>query len=453
MIADHAQTMMLRGAAFLRTRASARWYHGWTVVAVACLTVSIASGIRAVFGVLLVPLGDAFDWGRAVTAGSLSLNALVWALSAAPLGMLLDRWGPRRLFTSAALVAGLGLALVATTESVWQVYVGIGLLAGLGLTPLIPVSQNVVIAQWFGARRGLAMGIVASGLGLGVLVLAPLTQWAIDQMGWRAGFLLIAVLLVFGIAPLQALVQRQRTDGATGERDGRGAAPAAGTPGGPTVRLALHSPRFWLLALGQLLGNAPQYLLLFHAVAYLGDVGFAPSVAAAVLGLTGACTVGASLLWGYAADHWGLEMTYTAGSAALAATIGALALVAPGREGLLPVLAVLFALGIASRQGLGPLMGAALCRGRSLGALMGILGATTALGVGLGPGLGGWVFDLVGSYQPAFALALASTLAAVVCIWFAAPRRGALRADAGLLPSAASAVAPVAPRPAAIDRL
>jgi predicted MFS family arabinose efflux permease len=284
-----------------------------------------------------------------------------------------------------------------------------------------------------------------------VLVLAPLTQWAIDQAGWRAGFLLIAALLLLGIAPLQALVQRPPTAGEAAGRPERSSSGAA-SASGPTVRLALRAPRFWLLAVSLLLGNAPQYFLLFHSVAYLTDAGFAPGVAATVLGLTGACTIGASLLWGYVADHWGLELTYTSGSLALIATVAVLGLAEPGREGLLPVLVVVFALGIASRQGLGPLMGAALCRGRSLGALMGILGIATALGVGLGPGVGGWLFDWAGSYQPAFVLTVASTLAAVLCVWLAAPRRGALGASIASTPVPASAGAPIVIRPAVGDR-
>jgi predicted MFS family arabinose efflux permease len=71
-------------------------------------------------------------------------------------------------------------------------------------------------------------------------------------------------------------------------------------------------------------------------------------------------------------------------------------------------------------------MAAALVQGPSFGALMGILAAHIALGIAIGPALGGWVFDHTGSYQPAFALALASTAAAVGGVWLAAPRHGRL---------------------------
>jgi hypothetical protein len=77
-------------------------------------------------------------------AGALAFNTLVWAVSAAPVGALLARWGPRRLFAAGALVAGLVLAVAAFAREPWQLYLGVGLLAGVGFTPLVLGSQGVV---------------------------------------------------------------------------------------------------------------------------------------------------------------------------------------------------------------------------------------------------------------------------------------------------------------------
>ncbi|HZU07585.1 MAG TPA: MFS transporter [Chloroflexota bacterium] len=408
------------------------WFYGWTVVAVAFLTVAVALGTRAAFGVLLVALVDAFGWGRGLTAGAIALNSLLWAASAAPLGALLDRWGPRRVFAGAAVLAGLGLVLAALAHEPWQLYLGMGVLAGIGFAPLQVNSQGVIIANWFVRRRGLAGGLVAAGVGVGTLVLAPFTQWVVGQAGWQAAFLMLAALLILGVAPLNAVLQRHRPEDCglrpDGEREPAAPRPA-GLPGrvaGPSVREALTRCRFWALAASFLLGAVPLQFLLAHGVAYLVDVGFSRELAATVLGLSGAGTIGAMLLWGYVADRWGGEWAYTAGSLALMSSIGLLYLVAPGREGLLALYAVLFALGFASRQGLHAFMAAALAQGRSLGALMGILATHVAVGSAIGPALGGWVFDHTGSYQPAFALALASAAVAVGCVWLAAPRRGSL---------------------------
>ncbi len=436
-----------------------RWYYGWTVLGVAFLTTSVTLGTHAAFGVLLVALADGLGWGRSVIAGAIALTAVLWTLSAPPLGAAFDRWGPRWVYGGAALVAALGLAFAATTEAPWQLYLGMGVLAGIGLTPLRANSQSVVVTNWFVRRRGLAVGIVASGVGVGVLVVAPLTQWVIDQAGWRAAFLTLAALFAFGLLPLNALWQRSRPedcglppDGLPPrgtENGGRGpgdrgaeagvalrterAARSARAPNPPppvfqppTVALAVRQPRFWVLALGFVLGALPLQFLLAHGVAYLVDRGFSAGLAASALGLSGAATAGGMVLWGYVVDRWGGEAAYTAGSLALMASIGLLFGVTPGREPLLYLYAALFALGFASRQGVMTTLAAAILHGPAFGALMGILAAHIALGSALGPFLGGWVFDHTGSYEPMFLLALGSAAISLLCVWIAAPRHGRL---------------------------
>src|SRR5262245_49291803 len=86
------------------------WHYGWVVVAVAFLGVAVGCGLRAAYGVLLVPLADSLSWRRGVPATAFALTALTGAVCAAPLGALFDRWGPRRVFASAAVITGLGLA-------------------------------------------------------------------------------------------------------------------------------------------------------------------------------------------------------------------------------------------------------------------------------------------------------------------------------------------------------
>ncbi|HEY7061080.1 MAG TPA: MFS transporter [Chloroflexota bacterium] len=404
----------------------ARWDYGWTVIAIAFLTTAVTLGTHAAFGVLLVALVDALGWGRSVVAGAISLTAVLWTLSAAPLGALFDRWGPR-VFAACALLAALGLALSAAASAPWQLYASMGVLAGIGLTPLRSNMQSVVVTNWFTRRRGLAVGIVASGVGLGVTVVAPLTQWVIDQASWRVAYLVLAALFALLVAPLNAFVQRARPPDqgrSPAGRGGRGAPPASGV--GPSARMALRHWRFWVLALGFVLGALPLQFLLAHAVAYFVDLGYAPAVAASVLGLSGLGTAAAMVFWGYATDRWGGEWAYTAGSAALMVSVGVLFAMAPGREPLLYVYAALFALGFASRQGVMTTLAAALLHGPAFGTLMGILAAHIALGSALGPYLGGWLFDATGGYEPAFWLALVSAALSVVCVWLAAPRHGNL---------------------------
>src|SRR5690242_5706739 len=152
------------------------WYSGWTIVAVSCVAVGIGMGARAVVGVVLAALFETFGWGRAATAGALSVSFVVSMLSMPGWGALLDRWGPRRVLAGAALVGSAGLAVAAASQELWHLYLGLGLLGGAGLAPFWATTFGVVISNWFVRRRGLAIGIVAAGSGLGILLLAPLAQ-------------------------------------------------------------------------------------------------------------------------------------------------------------------------------------------------------------------------------------------------------------------------------------
>jgi predicted MFS family arabinose efflux permease len=413
-------TLGIQGA--LRTG----WSYRWVVVTIAFLTVGVGLGTRAAFGVLLVPLSESLGWGRGLTAGAISLNALVSALCAMPLGAVLDRWGGRRAFACAAALSGLGLIIAASTREPWQLYLGVGMLMGVGYALLRPQSMGVVVSNWFVTQRGLAMGIVSSGIGLGVLVLAPLTEWVLGHAGWEGAFLALGMVFLLGIAPLNLLFQRHRPEDC-GLQPLERRAPGARTRGpGPTLREGLRNARFWLVAVGMGLGAVSLNLLLVHGIPYLIDAGFSPARATSVLALSGVGAAGAMLLWGWVADRWNGEWAYTAGSLALMAAIGVLYVVRPGGDALLYGYAALFALGFASRQGLASFMVAELVAGRSLGALMGVVGAQISLGTAIGPALGGWTYDYSGSYEVAFVVSLVTAVVSVGCIWLAAPRHGVI---------------------------
>ncbi len=431
------------------------WYYGWTIVAASCLALALAMGSRAVIGVLLAPLFDSFDWGRAAIAGALSVSFVVSTLAAPGWGALMDRWGPRRTLAAAALLAGGGLGVAATTREPWQLYLGLGLLGGTGLAPFWTTTFGVVISNWFASRRGLALGVVAAGSGLGILLLAPLVQTVIRTVSWQAAFVVLAALQLGVVAPLVVVFLRRRPEDFGLTPDGTRAAPAARPTDGPSVGQALRDARFWCLVVGFPLGIAGHQFILAHGVAYLVDRGFTADVAALALSFFGGCTIGGMVLWGYLADRLGGERAYTVGSLLLLAAVALLYAVEPGRGALLWVFVVVFATGYGSRQALHAFIAAKLLQGRSFGALMGWMTAALSAGSALGPAMGGWVYDATGSYDSAFALAALFTAIAVVCVWLAAPRRGVLRASSPTgdrLPALGADNAPRAAPPAGARR-
>jgi len=408
-----------------------RAYYPWVVVGLSFLTVGVAFGCRASFAVFLVAMIQEFHWGRGETTGVLLLGALVWGLTGPFVGMLMDRFGPRVVFPTGSLIMALGFLVSSFTQDIGHFYIGMGILMALGYAALPISTHAVIISNWFVRRRGRTMGIVTSGLGVGVLVIVPFTQFLISELGWRHAYRILALLLVGLIAPLNLLFQRLRPEDVGLFPDSMTSPPIAEAPesnphneDGWTLGRALRSYRFWALAMGLLTGAIPLQMVLVHQVAAAVDAGFSTELAASVLGLTGFFASPSTILWGTTSDRIGREWAYTLGS--LAMSLGIVFLLYardPSQVWMLYAFALLFALGFASRQSLYPTIAADLFHGRHFGAIYGALVVFVSAASGIGPMLGGYLFDIFGNYTSAFWVANILAFLSLILIWIAGPRQ------------------------------
>lgn len=399
-------------------------YYPWVVVGVSFLTVGVALGCRSAFAVFFVAVLEEFHWSRGVTAGALLLGGLTWSAVAPLVGVLLDRFGPRVVFPAGSLLMALGFVVTSMSQHVLHFYVGMGVLAAMGFAALPMTAHAVVLSNWFVRRRGTAMGIVASGVGVGILAIVPLTQMLVSELGWRQAYLILAALLAGLLVPLNAVLQRHRPEDVGLAPDSGAAASTVrsrtGSAAGLTLALALRTSRFWALALGMLAGAIPLHMILVHQVAAAVDVGFPKALAASALGLTGFFTAPSMILWGAGSDRIGREWAYTLGSLAMILGIVLLLFARhPSRAWMLYAFTVFFALGFASRQSLYPAIAADLFHGRHFGAINGALALFVGAGSGIGPWLGGYLFDLSGNYAAPFWLSIVLAVLSVGLIWVA----------------------------------
>lgn len=301
----------------------------------------------------------------------------------------------------------------------------------LGFAALPMSTHGIIISNWFVRRRGMAMGIVASGLGVGILVIVPLTQFIISELGWRQAYRMLALLLVVLIAPLNLLFQRHRPEDVGLSPDsglvtlmGRTVKSKPDEETGWTLSRAMRSYRFWALAVGVFTGALPVHMILIHQVAAAVDAGFSRELAAYALGLTGFFTSFAMILVGSTSDRVGREWAYTLGS--LAMIFGVVLLLVtrgPSQVWMLYAFTLFFAVGFASRQSLYPTIAADLFHGRHFGAINGTLVVFVGAATGIGPWLGGYLFDLFGNYKSAFWVANLLASLSVISIWIAGPRQ------------------------------
>ena len=187
-------------------------YYPWVVIGIAFLTVGVAFGARNAFAVFLIAVIEEFHWSRALASGALMVGSVMWTLVAPVIGILLDRFGPRVVLTGGSIVMALGFVISGLAHTVAEFYLGMGIFVGIGFAALTMTSQATFLSNWFILRRGMAIGMVASGIGLGILVIVPVTQWLIATYGWRVAFFILAGLLAAVVAPLNYFFQRQRPE-------------------------------------------------------------------------------------------------------------------------------------------------------------------------------------------------------------------------------------------------
>lgn len=416
-------------AEIMPSRALQRYYP-WVVIGIAFLTVGVAFGARNAFAVFLVAVIEEFHWSRGLASGALMLGSVLWTMSAPLIGILLDRLGPRIVLPGGALIMATGFVISGFADSVLAFYLGMGVFMGVGFAALPMTSQATFLSNWFIRKRGMAIGAAASGIGFGILLVVPWTQWLIATYGWRAAYFALAGLLALVIAPLNYFFQRQRPEEMQLKPD-FGEPPAVkqvlrgrvATGVGPSLKEALRTWRFWSFAAGVLAGAIPLHMVLIHQVAAVSDAGFSKELAALGLGLIGLFTAPAMILMGLLADRIGRQKSYLLGSASLMIGIFLLMMLsAVERNWILYLFPPFIAVGFSSRQSLYPTIAADLFHGKSFGAIIGAISLFIGAGAGIGPWLGGALYDWTGTYREAFWLAQGTGLLSAIFIWIAGTR-------------------------------
>jgi MFS family permease len=392
----------------------------WLIVAALFVVTFGISMPLAAYGVFLPIIAETFGWSRGAISTALSINLILGGLAGFFVGRMADRHGPRVMLFLTVGFAGTGFGLVSQVAALWQLYVLVGLLGGIGMSSFYLLSAATV-ARWFDDRRGLAIALVLVGFNIGYIVAGPLAAWLIARVGWRSAYATIG----FGCACVAVLaassVRLPRSDEAAALRMAvtSRVADAPSGVGGLTAREALTDPRQWCLNGAWLLLGAVIFTVGVHAVPYVRDHGV--SLAAASLALTayGIGTVAARLISGALSDRFGTHATMRVG---YIVEIVALTMLASGTTPRTLLLAmVLFGVGAATTDTMLVRTIPDVFGLRALGAIMGILTLGWRSGAATGPAVTGFIYDATGSYAiPFWAAPVAALLSWIL---FAAATR------------------------------
>jgi MFS family permease len=403
------------------------FFYGWVLVAVSFVTMAIGVNARTAFSLLLPPILDEFHWDRGITAGAFSFGFLISAIVTPLVGWLTDRRGPRLVVETGVVLMGSGMLLASLIREPWQLYLSLGALVGGGVNLLAYTGQSLYLTNWFVERRGLALSIAFSGVGVGSVTILPWLQSVIAGSGWRTASWSLGVLVLLALAPLNLLLKGRpgelglEPDGASPRRR-PSAAPVvtADTRAADdwTLGRALRTARFRWLALSYFCALFTWYAVQVHQTKYLTEIGFDRKTAAWALGLVSLLAVPGQIALGHLSDRIGREWVWSianggfvlacAALLALAAAPGApllwLAVVAQGTLGY----SLTSVLGTIPRENFG---------GRNYGSIFGTVMVAAIIGGAAGPWVAGASHDWTGSYSFAFWLSIGCSALSAIAIW------------------------------------
>src|SRR5260221_6378691 len=219
----------------------------WLVPLGGALGLIVGNGPISVlaFGVFIGPLESDFGWSRASLGIAMALCALLSAVTLPFVGLLMDKFGVRRPLVFAVCLFALNVAAIGQSTTL-PMFIALTALTGVTGAAQSPIGYVISIASYFDRRRGLAIGIAMSGIGIGTALIPQYAQWLIGSFGWRAGDAGLGVAIMAIALPSVLLLLREPI----GDRTPR----AAGEPApGMDLRDAVRGRVFWCIALAVLL--------------------------------------------------------------------------------------------------------------------------------------------------------------------------------------------------------
>ena len=402
-------------------------FYGWVITGVVFINLGMAYGAQYSFGVLFPSLIEEFKWTRQSISGAFSLYNFMYSVLGVLLGRWCDRFGPRIILIFGSIFLGLGIGLIGLVQTPWHLYVVYGLLASWGMSATY-ITASPVVVKWFIEKRGLAVGVAQSGLGVGIIAIPPICGALIAAFGWRQACMILgaAVFVVqFVMAPF--LIGHPEKIGL--HPDGRAHEPKSSSGGigldaiygeiTYSAAEAIHTRSFWLLTVIFFCTWLFVFLPLVHLVIFALDIGLGQKSAFIALGTLGGGSMIGRLTMGFLSDRIGRKP-------ALAINLGLQVfcwfwIMGTRSSWMLFLFAAVFGFSYGAVSALFPaIVGDYFGRLQAasvIGAVFTIAGVSSAVG----PLAAGYIYDLSRSYQLAFLLGALTNFLALILLFFSKP--------------------------------
>jgi MFS family permease len=395
-------------------KGAAEWRGYWFLPIVAAL--GYATSVLHVYsiGPFIAPLHQEFGWSRAQVAAGITVSAIVSAIFCIPVGMLVDRIGPRKVGLIGVLAMTAAFALLGTATGSTANWLMLWAVVAVGTFWVQATVWTSAVASRFETSRGLAFALTLSGASVAATIFPMLGTWLIGAYGWRPAFGVMGGIWAALVFPLLFLLFRGARD-----RGGSRSAPspaAARAETGLSFAEGLRSPALYKLLLACGLFSFTLIGALVHFVPILTDAGAAPLKAAGIASLIGIFSIVGRLSTGVLLDRFAGHKV-----GAIAFLIPIIACTLLLLDGANPVsqsfAAAAIGLTVGSEVDVIAYLAAKHFGLKNFGALYGVLQMALAFGTAFGPLAAGAVFDHSGSYAPFLMLTIALLATSAVSLF------------------------------------
>lgn len=380
------------------------------------ISTGTAPFVFASLGLFILPFNEEFGWDRAQISAILPIMIVTFMISQPLAGRLIDRIGTRKILIPSTCAFGLGIAAIPTFVSeLWHLALVFFFLGTLGVAAnTLPYLRT--ISAWFNKKRGLAIGLSVSGIGLGYAYVPVLVQGIINIAGWRSAYYVLSGIVLFITVPLIAIVLKespaeigQLPDGAEEKQD---MSETIVAKSGLTSGVAIRQREFWLLSLIFLCIAFVLHGILPHLVPMLRDRGIDADTAATIASVMGITVFISRILIGYLIDYY-----FAPKVALFFFALSAVGFAMYSVTALLPfmyIAAIMIGLSLGAEIDLLAYLCGKYFGLRSFGEIYGLLFIGVLTGSALGPYAFGYGFETMGSYKGILVLSIVVNLTALL---------------------------------------
>jgi len=411
-------------------------FYGWWIAGASFLIAFFVGGVVFYgFTAFFEPIANEMGWSYTQISLAASLRGLEIGLLSPFVGILADRWGPKRLIFGGILITAVGLLLLSSTRSLIMFYGAFALLA-IGVSACTVTVLLTAIANWFRRKMGTASGIAIAGFGFSGLLI-PVIVRLIAVYDWRTALTILAWSMLVMILPLSLLFRHKPEQYGyfpDGQKQGTAAGIDESAPWQTAevevrAKQALKSGVFWRLALARMYHMMTIAAIITHVMPYLSSIGINRSQSSLVATVIPLMSIFGRLGFGWLGDKFSRRLAATASFIMIGVGVLCFAYASTLSIWLLVPFLVLLGIGYGGSNALLPALGREHFGRANFGSIYGLMEGIGTIGGIIGPAAAGWSYDNWGSYQIIWLLLAGMATIAIILVFTIAPLRNPLEPD------------------------